>query len=237
MPDLPIYPEKREAPEYALERRLGRLQEQPEESYRDALAALRLRCARETLRLTGAPNEAEDPASELVRAQLEALASIEAAATDNSTPEIALIREVHQIAFPGSDGSFRSSEIAPHFKTARPSPPALIEARVDNLLDWLSGASGREIFCAARMSLWFARFVEIAPFERGNFRTAHLIANFFAACAGFPPMSLRREDADALRTEIERAIQFDTAALVQRFSGALSHALRECEEAAEQAER
>jgi Fic family protein len=235
MQDLPIYPEKREAPEYALERRLGRLHERPEETYRAALDALRLRCARETLRLTGARSEAEDATSELVKAQLEALEVIETAAAQAGDPDVALIRKVHRIASPGSDGSFRSSAIEPHFKNARPSPPEFIGAKLDNLLDWLSGVSGREMFCAARMSLWFARFVEIAPFERGNFRTAHLFTGFFAVSAGFPPISLALEDADAVRSEIERAIRFDTAGLVTRFSGALSHALRECEEAAERA--
>jgi hypothetical protein len=62
-----------------------------------------------------------------------------------------------------------------------------------------------------------------------------LFTGFFAVSAGFPPISLALEDADAVRSEIERAIRFDTAGLVTRFSGALSHALRECEEAAERA--
>jgi hypothetical protein len=85
------------------------------------------------------------------------------------------------------------------------------------------------------MSLWFARFVEIAPFEHGNFRTAHLVTSFFAVSGGFPPISLAFADAGTVRTEIERAIRFDTVALVERFSGALSRALRECEKAAERA--
>ncbi len=235
MPDLPIYPEKREAPEYALERRLGRLLESPEDSYKLALDALRLRCAQETLRLTGAAATADDSAGELVQAQLRALVTIETAAVEASGLELALIREVHCTASPGADGSFRASQISPQFKNARPSPPEFIEAKLLNLLDWLSGESGRDMFCAARMSLWFARFVEIAPFAHGNFRTAHLVASFFAVSAGFPPITLGLEDAEAVRPEIERAIQFDTVALVERFTGALSRALLECEEAAERA--
>ena len=235
MPDLPIYPEKREAPEFALERRLGRLQELPEASYERALDAVRLRCAQGTLRLTGAPDVADDVSGELVQAQLKALAAIEAAAAQASCPDLSLIREVHTTASPGADGSFRAVQLAPQFKTARASPPEFIEAKLANLIDWLSGESGRAMFAGARMSLWFARFVEIAPFERGNFRTAHLLTSFFAVSSGFPPVSLALEEAEAVRSEIERAIQFDTTPLVTRFADALSRSLRECEEAAEQA--
>jgi Fic family protein len=231
MPDLPIYPQKREAPGYALERRLGRLQESPQESYEHALVTLRQQCAIETLKLTGAPNENES--SELVAAQLDALALIErnaAGATDE--PTVTLIREVHRRANPGSDGSFRETEVPPQFKAARSSPPRHVGAKLDNLLQWLAAESGREMFPAARMALWLARFVEIAPFEHGNFRTGHLLTNFFAAGAGFPAVSLRLEDADAIRGEIERAMQFDTAPLVERFNRALESSLRTCEEAA-----
>ncbi len=232
MPDLPIYPQKREAPGYALERRLSRLQESSSDSYSSALEALRNQCAKETLRLTGAPNESEK--NELVEAQQAALALIEKAAAKASEPDLDLdlVREVHRIANPGSDGTFRDGDIAPRFKNARPSPARFIEAKLDNLLQWLSTESGRDMFPSARMALWFARFVEIAPFAHGNFRTAHLLTNFFAATAGFPPVTLALEDAESIRTEVERAIEFDTAPLVERFSRALENALRSCEEAA-----
>ena len=232
MPDLPIYPEKREAPGYALERRLSRLHESSSDSYSSALVALRNQCANETLRLSGAPNESEK--NELVEAQQAALALIEKAAAKASEPDLDLdlVREVHRIANPGSDGTFRDGDIAPQFKNARPSPARFIEAKLDNLLQWLSTESGHDMFPSARMALWFARFVEIAPFEHGNFRTAHLLTNFFAATAGFPPVTLALEDAESIRTEVERAIEFDTAPLVERFSRALENALRTCEEAA-----
>ena len=218
MPDLPIYPEKREAPGYALERRLNRLHESKAESYAATLEALRHHCARETLRLTGALNESEK--SELVEAQLTALALIEEAAAEASEPDLDLVREVHRIASPGADGRFRDVDvdITTRFRNARPSPPRFVEAKLDNLLQWLSAESGRDMFPAARMALWFARFVEIAPFEHGNFRTAHLLTNFFAATSGFPPITLAFEDAAAIRNEVERAIAFDTEPLVERFS-------------------
>lgn len=230
MPDLPIYPQKREAPGYALEGRLNRLQESPPESYASALDTLRERSAHETLRLTGAPDATEQP--ELIRLQIAALALIETAAAKASEPDIELIRQVHRTVNEGADGSFRDSDIEPQFQKARPSPPRFIQAKLENLLEWLAAESGREMFPAARMALWFARFVEIAPYARGNFRTAHLMTNFFAASAGFPPVSLTFNDAAVIRTEVERAIQFDTAPLVERFSQAIESSLRTCEEAA-----
>ena len=232
MPDLPIYPQKREAPGYALERRLNRLHESSSDAYSSTLEALRNHCAHETLRLTGASSANEQ--SELVEAQQAALALIAKAAGDGSQPDVDLdlVREVHRMANPGSDGTFRDGDIAPQFKNARPSPARFIEAKLDNLLQWLSAESGRDMFPSARMALWFARFVEIAPFEHGNFRTAHLVTNFFAITAGFPPVTLAFEDAESIRIEIERAIEFDTAPLVERFSRALESALRSCEEAA-----
>jgi len=230
MPDLPIYPQTREAPGYALERRLSRLIESSSESYASVRETLRIRCARETLRLTGAGDESD--ASELSRAQLVALELIEEGASKASEPDVALIREVHRIANADAVGSFRVHDAEPQFRNARPSPPRFIHSKLDNLLQWLSAASGREMFPAARMALWFARFVEIAPFERGNFRTAHLLTNFFAATVGFPPVTLVLEDAAVIRSEVERAIQFDTAPLVERFSQAIEISLRICEEAA-----
>lgn len=232
MPDLPIYPQKREAPGYALEGRLNRLLESKAESYAATLEALRNQCALETLRLTGAPNESEK--SELIKVQLTALALIEEVASEASEPDLHLVRKVHRIASPGADGRFRDVDvdIRAQFKNARPSPPRFVEERLDNLLEWLSAESVRDMFPAERMSLWFARFVEIAPFEHGSFRTAHLLTNFFAATSGFPPITLAFEDAAAIRNEVERAIAFDTEPLVERFSRALENALRTCEEAA-----
>ena len=236
MPELPIYPLKREAPGYALEQRLNRLTAASDTGALRALHALRLELAVETLLLTGVAIERdrahEHEENETVRAQLEALAVIEKSAEERDEPDVELIRRVHQLANPGADGRFRASDTKPQFRNARPTPPRFIGVKLDNLLDWLSAESGRQMFPAQRMALWFARFVEIAPFERGNFRTAHLLLSFFACSAGYPPVSLRLDETEALRSDVECAIVFDTAPLVSRFSTAMSRALRVCEEAA-----
>jgi len=211
MPELPIYSASgREAPGYSLERRLARLKDLPAERWRISLKGLRVRSVQETLRLTGAAELAKDSGSPIFEGSFEALSLIETTASAGKEIEIGLIREVHRLSSPPSGGEIRTTELAPQFQ---------------NALDWLHGDSGRGMFPAERMALWFPRFLEIAPFERGNFRTAHLLLTFFSRADGYPPVSLTFEEAEAVRGEVERAFLFDTGPLVQRFSTALSRAM------------
>jgi hypothetical protein len=224
MPELPIHPGGgREAPGYALERRLFHLKSLPEERRLRAHDALREASARETLRLTGAPGT--EPDAPLLEGALAALSVIESAASSGQEVGLGLIREVHRLSSPPAGGDLRATDLPPQFKNARLLSPRFIESRVQNLLDWLHGDSGRGMFPAERMALWFPRFLEIAPFERGNFRTAHLFLSFFSVAAGYPTVSLRLEEAEDVRGEVERAFLFDTGPLVERFSAALSRAL------------
>lgn len=249
MPELPIYPDRvREAPGYALERRLARFRAAPASRREEACYWLSIECVFETLRLTGAeidraliarlarerPAEAERRAREasrepdetaLVVGQLDALEHIETAAREAATPSLAAVRAVHQRANPLSEAEFRAEDSKPQFRNARASSARFIEARLADLLEWLSAESGRSMFPAERMALWFPRFLEIAPFDRGNFRTAHLFLSFFARAAGFPPVTLRFEEAEEIRADVERALLFDTFPLVRRFSDALGRSL------------
>ncbi len=224
MPELPIYPERSEAPGYTLERRAATLRQNPPSELSEKLDHLRRQCAVETLSLSGAPpTDGEDDT--LVLAQLEALALIEASAVEDQPLDLGRIRDVHRIANVAADVDLRSAEARPQFATARPSPPRFIEDKLLNLLSWLESESAATMFPAERMALWFARYLEIAPFERGNFRTGHLLASHFAIVKGYPVASLRLRDADTIRNALERAIVFDTAALVTHFSDALTRAL------------
>lgn len=225
MPELPIYPERSEAPGYALERRVAALRQNPPENLSDKLDRLRRECAIETLGLSGAPQTGAEGDDLLVRAQLEALAIIEASARDDEALDLGRILDVHRLTSGETDVAFRSKDVPPQFATARPSPPRFIEDKLKNLLGWLDAESARSMFPAERMSLWFGRFLEIAPFERRNFRTGHLLVSHFAVTKGYPVVSLRLQDADAIRNAVERAILFDTAALVTQFNDALSRGL------------
>jgi len=228
MPELPIYSSSgREAPGYALERRLARLKELPAERWRTSLEALRERSVQETLRLTGAAGSEKDGA--VVDGVFQALSLIETTASSGKEIELGLIREVHRFASPPAGGEIRTAEVAPQFQNARVLSARFIESRLQNLLDWLHGDSGRGMFPAERMALWFPRFLEIAPFDRGNFRTAHLFLSFFSCADGYPPVSLKSEEAEAVRGEVERAFLFDTGPLVERFSTALARAMEAIE--------
>ena len=232
MPELPIHPDGgREAPGYALERRLTRLESLPAERRRRAHQGLRESSVLETLRLTGADASEKDRESPLFDGSLEALALIETTASSGKELDLGLIREVHRLSSPPSGGEIRTRDLAPQFQNARILSPRFIESRLQNLLDWLHGDSGRGMFPAERMALWFPRFIEIAPFERGNFRTAHLFLSFFSCADGYPPVSLKFEEAEAVRGEVERAFLFDTGPLVQRFSSALGRAIEALESA------
>lgn len=230
MPELPIHPGGgREAPGYALERRLTLLKGLPEDRRRGAHDALREASVAETLRLTGAPGVEKD--ASLFEGALAALSLIETAASSGQELRLPLIREVHRLSSPHSVGEIRTADLAPQFENARVLSPRFIESRLQNLLDWLHGDSGRGMFPAERMALWFPRFLEIAPFDRGNFRTAHLFLSFFSCADGYPPVSLRFEEAEAVRGEVERAFLFDTGPLVERFSSALSRSIEALERA------
>jgi hypothetical protein len=233
MPELPIHPDGgREAPGYALERRLTRLEGLlPAARRRTAHRGLRESSVLETLRLTGADAAEKDRESLLFDGALEALALIETTASSGKELDLGLIREVHRLSSPPSGGEIRTRDLAPQFQNARILSPRFIESRLQNLLDWLHGDSGRGMFPAERMALWFPRFIEIAPFERGNFRTAHLFLSFFSCADGYPPVSLKFEEAEAVRGEVERAFLFDTGPLVQRFSSALGRAIEALESA------
>jgi len=233
MPELPIHPDGGpEAPGYSLERRLARLKDLPAERRRRAHEELRESSVLETLRLTGAPGtEKNRPLLDvpLFDGALEALALLEATASSGKDLGLGLIREVHRLSSPESRGEIRTVDLPPQFQNARILSARFIESRLENLLDWLHGDSGRGMFPAERMALWFPRFLEIAPFERGNFRTAHLFLSFFSCADGYPPVSLKFEEAEAVRGEVERAFLFDTGPLVLRFSSALGRSLEAIE--------
>lgn len=250
MQDLPVYPDRSvgasggRARQAALAQRLGRLKalrkDQPS-AVQTAYERRTIECVYETLRLTGAAYERSDierSAGNLegggggtpeIRAQFHALREIVDHSRGARAMDLRLIVETHQRSNPELASGFRSAEIDPQFRHARKSPAAQIGERLQNLLGWMHGQSGQEMPVAEKSALFFARFVEVAPFERRNFRTAHLLVNIFPLAAGFPMIALKRDDAEPIRQEIEQAMQFDTAALVARFDEAIDISVGDCE--------
>lgn len=137
-----------------------------------------------------------------------------------------LIGEVHAVSAGLAGASpFRTIQIEPQFQGASLSPPQTVAFRLGNLLEWVSGASGRDLETAPRAALFFARFLEISPFERANFRVAHLMLTFFALADEQPPIWFEVEDAPGIREDVSRAFRFDTAPLTERIERSLHRAL------------
>ena len=202
--------------------------------WREGRRPLLVEAARATLQLTG--DTVSESEMDAVRAggagaapvfapSLGALTRLEAAAAGRD-PTAELIAEVHALAT-GAPGRspFRAGQIEPQFSGASLSPPQTIALRLGELTDWLSGASGKDLETGPRTTLFFARFLEISPFPRANFRVAHLMLSFFALADDHPPIWFEAEDAAGIREDVSRAFRFDTAPLTTRIEQALHRSL------------
>lgn len=196
--------------------------------------------ARSTLQLTGAPvSEADFRAAAagtgenggvvptgVMGPPMAALAHLSEAAAADRDPGEDLAAEVHALATAaGVRSPFRLEQIEPQFAGAGLSPPQTIALRLEDLREWISGDSGRDLETAPRAALFFARFLEISPFARANFRTAHLFLSFFALADGQPPIWFEVADAAGIRSDVSQAFRFDTAPLTARIERALARSL------------
>jgi prophage maintenance system killer protein len=160
-----------------------------------------------------------------------ALEAIDRFAGRNPVLGKSLVLEVHRLSCPPEGGAFRRGPVRKPFSSAEPPRPALISDQVDNLMEWLAAESAKQMHVVEKAALAFARLMEISPFETGNFRTAHLLLNYFSSAEGFPPLFLRLEEAEELRGDIKCAMRFDTGPLVYRLSEALARSLASCMDA------
>ena len=234
---LPLHPgagaPRPQGPGQEIRARRDRVRERAAgERWRTGRAALVVEAARATLQLTG--TALGEPEIEAARRgtpgaafgpALGALGRIGQAAADRD-PSERLICEVHALSagLPGAS-PFRTVQIEPQFQGAGLSPPQTVALRLGELLEWISGASGRELETAPRAALFFARFLEISPFERANFRVAHLMLTFFALADDHPPIWFEVEDAPGIRDDVSRAFRFDTGPLTERIEASLHRSL------------
>ena len=209
--------------------------------FEEAFEELRRRCIRETLRLTGVPVTDEEVTDalrdgqksrsahhELIVGQREALVAIEKAATDRLPLEGSLLCKVHRLSSPPHGGRFRSGPVRPQFENVEPSRPRDISDKVSSLADWLDSESVRGMHAPEKEGLAFVRLLEIAPFADGNFRSSHLILNYFAYGGGYPPFFLQSGDSKEVRKDIEQALKFETKSLVDRLAAAQIASLQYC---------
>lgn len=205
-----------------------------------ALEALTAECVAETLSLTGLPisldevtqvatgRPSDSPHGDVISGQFDALRIIKSAAQANPSLKGSLLREVHRLSGPRDGGRYRVGPGRAQFGGATPSRPELISEQVDNLMEWLVADSGMSLHPPERAALAFARLLEISPFDRSNFRVAHLLLSFFAFVGNYPPLYFRADEADEVRQEVERAFRFDTMPLVSRLDQAQMRSLSFC---------
>ena len=200
--------------------------------WRAGCAALVVEAARATLQLTGTALTEQDIQDARAGAPtprfgpaLGALGLVGRAAA-NRDPGEELLLEVHAVSGGRVGASrFRTVQIEPQFPGAGLSPPQTVALRLGELLAWIAGDSGRDLETAPRAALFFARFLEISPFERANFRVAHLMLTFLALADEQPPIWFEVEDASGIREDVSRAFRFDTAPLTARIERSLNRSL------------
>jgi Fic family protein len=114
------------------------------------------------------------------------------------------------------------------FEGVEPSRPEFIIDKLDNLSAWLDSDGVNSMSTPEKATLAFVRLLEIAPFERGNFRLAHLLLSYFAYRDQFPPLFLRADDIADIRREIAGALAFETKPLVDRLTDAQLASIEYC---------
>jgi hypothetical protein len=244
MQELPVYGDRGQSQGLALSEKRDRLLgvgEQKTEKLKSALHELTEKCVAETLRLTGVAVTAKDVTQaflhrkisrpephEIITKQFEALQALENAARSALRVDRTLLCETHRLACPPGGGIIRTRPVRHQFEEVEASRPEFIADKLDNLSEWLDSDSVNSMLPPEKATLAFIRLLEIAPFERGNFRLAHLLLSYFAYRDRFPPLFLRADDIAEIRREIAQALKFETKSLVDRLTNAQLASLEHC---------
>ena len=114
------------------------------------------------------------------------------------------ILSAHALAFPErpAAGELRKTELQPLYRGQDCAPPEFIEHSIDNLVVWLTAESFTQIHPIEQCALTITRFIDVWPFEFGNFTIGLLFGNFALRRAGLTPFFVLPEH----RKEFERAI-------------------------------
>jgi Fic/DOC family len=105
------------------------------------------------------------------------------------------------------------------------SSPEFVRSRLDSLVEWLSGDSGRELPAPQRGALGLARFVEIHPFDDANGRVSRLLASHLMTQAGARPPILLGADRERLDQCLGAAFQLVMEPLAMLLEEASERAL------------
>jgi Fic/DOC family len=137
-------------------------------------------------------------------AEMEGGSGVAAARTGISGISKEAILTAHALAFPAHSeaGLLRKTDLQPLYRGQDCAPPEFIEHSLDNLVGWLTAESFSQIHPIEQCALTLARFVDVWPFEFGNFTIGLLFGNLALRAAGLTPFFVLPEH----RREFERAV-------------------------------
>jgi len=122
----------------------------------------------------------------------------------------------HALAFPDRPGAgqLRATELQPLYRGQDCAPPEFIEHSIDNLVVWLTAESFTQIHPIEQCALTITRFIDVWPFEFGNFTIALLFGNLALRRAGLTPFFVLPEHRKEFERAIAQAMTIDMQPLV-----------------------
>jgi hypothetical protein len=126
------------------------------------------------------------------------------------------ILSAHALAFserPGA-GELRKTAFQPLYRGQDCAPPEFIEHSIDNLVVWLTAESFSQIHPIEQCALTITRFIDVWPFEFGNFTIGLLFGNFALRRAGLTPFFVLPEHRKDFERAIAQAMTIDMQPLV-----------------------
>jgi hypothetical protein len=126
------------------------------------------------------------------------------------------ILNAHALSFPGRSGAgqLRTAELQPLYRGQDCAPPEFIDHSIDNLVVWLTAESFTQIHPIEQCALTITRFIDIWPFEFGNFTIALLFGNLALRRAGLTPFFVLPEHRQEFERVIAQAMTIDMQPLV-----------------------
>ena len=126
------------------------------------------------------------------------------------------ILSAHALAFPERPGAgqLRKTELQPLYRGQDCAPPEFIERSLDNLVVWLTAESFTQIHPIEQCALTITRFIDVWPFEFGNFTMALLFGNLALRRAGLTPFFVLPEHRKEFERAIAQAMTIDMQPLV-----------------------
>jgi len=127
-----------------------------------------------------------------------------------------LILNAHALAFPerSEAGQLRKVELQPLYRGQDCAPPEFIEHSIDNLVVWLTAESFTQIHPIEQCALTITRFIDVWPFEFGNFTIALLFGNLALRRVGLTPFFVLTEHRKEFERVIAQAMTIDMQPLV-----------------------